>query len=268
MQAEVQQKRQELSQVVEACAKTLADIAGIQAAIDDRLQALFAPLCRKLGIASIGSVDHDRAAVAKEMAEAREAFNNIHMRLAMRLASVGSQVASVDSRIAELVGQAESDRGLLRECDGLVESLQAEHRSRSVQHERAAKEHEDCRALLAACDARVADVQSALLAAQQRMVLVAKELGMAEVEVERLLRDRETILEKCAVEEIGIALSSGCLSSGNWKVPSCLLTHRTSWLIMASWAKRCATGWTRAGSIRSCRAAASSWAGSRATWTR
>jgi chromosome segregation ATPase len=204
---EIDARTLEIDEIDAHCSKTIKEMDAVKDKLATIATGVFSEFTARTGVAYH---DESAALVSKAISDCRNEF-------AVLISKMRSQhsylIHSIEKCEQELVALSEH----IKESEA---AKMAEEQVCQVLQSKANDSKSTLATLQAAVDqarSRLAEVDTDTLlkelrAAGAQQQAASKEVAMAEVEIEKALREREAVLKRCAVEQIYLPLLRGSLS--------------------------------------------------------
>jgi chromosome segregation ATPase len=177
--------------------------------------AIFADFSKRTGITQFDE-NNSNSALTKKLAEFRSEFAVVSGKLSNQLSFILHSLEKVEQEVQTLrqtIAEGEKD---LSQCKEESSKLDGKCATMNSKADIVRSEYQDIKSRLDAIDTDAA--REKLTEILNKRNTVSKGLAMAEMDIEKMLRERDVILKQCAVEQVYLPLLKGSLSDSSFQV--------------------------------------------------
>lgn len=215
MISEINTKQDELGDIDAQCSKTVKEMDTVKGKLHSIADSILAPFfVNTLGLTNF-SVQSDSTLISKLIAEHRAEFTGLIGKMKSQLGLVSTQLSKCEQdwvRSKEQVVEAERVHS---ELQFRLEQIQS--RSNNNLIDELTNQLTNLNSVIESIDTESHRKAVTEAAAQKQAIIRA--VSMAELDIERALRERDQVLRRCAVEQVYIPLARGSLADSDYSVP-------------------------------------------------
>lgn len=211
--SEVHSKQDDLDTIDSQCLKTVKEMEQVREKLASIADSIFAPFTKRTGVTYH---EESNAELSRAVAECRAEFTNLIAKMRSQLSVVSAQLSKCEQDTANCTQTVREAELLKSELTANIDKLQSEESLQKAILEEISNRVEQLRQKLDQIDTDT-HRKAVSQAASNRQAL-SKQVAMAELDIERALRERDQILRRCAVEQIYIPLLRGSLSDSDFQV--------------------------------------------------
>ena len=218
---QLEEKKGELRSVDANCSSSIKEIEELKVKMDNVAAGVFKDFTKRTGI-KYADMEHSNAAVQKQLIDHEAQFGTLSAKLQ-------SQIAFLQDTALKLQVELEESTLLFGKLVKERESVNFDLGKITQQQDLAKQNTANIEARLKEIDSKLeavklVEVKDLLQKINNGKQAAARDLSLAQIEIDKLVRERDSILRQCAMEQVYIPLLKGSLTDLNFAVYSHVLS--------------------------------------------
>ncbi|KAF9132579.1 Structural maintenance of chromosomes protein 1 [Mortierella sp. 14UC] len=211
VETELAEKNPKVDETSKALAAHDAEIAKVEAIVARIEDEIFAPLCRKVGVANIREYEEQKLKRSQELSEKRARFETLLSKMRNQLSFETTQMNETKERLSRLETKLTTEMATLDEYGGQRDDIQNKQTLIREDIERLKEELASAQEVFQTRTDEVNQCKKQIARVYKQIDALQKDIGVKESLVEKLDSERSSIFRRCRLEQIELPMEKGSL---------------------------------------------------------
>ncbi|KAF9903578.1 Structural maintenance of chromosomes protein 1 [Linnemannia zychae] len=211
VETELAEKGPKADATSKALAAHDAEIAKVEAIVARIEDEIFAPLCRKVGVANIREYEEQKLNRSQELLEKRARFETLLSKMRNQLSFETTQLNETKERLLRLETKLKTEMATLDEYGGQRDDIQNKQTAIRDDIERLKEDFASAQEALQTRSDEVSQCKKQIARVYKHIDALQKDISVKESLVEKLDSERSSIFRRCRLEQIELPMEKGSL---------------------------------------------------------